>query len=219
MVTFETIKNDPEIRAYITAGNEVLNVLEYTEHHFAHAYKVSSAAGSILLDLGHSQREVELARIAGFMHDIGNVVNRVEHAQSGAVLAFSILNRLGMDPKEIALIVGAIGNHDEGAGIAVNDISAALILADKSDVRKSRVRSQAPIISDIHNRVNYAVNKSSVTIIKDPKTAILDLEIDTTVCPIIEYFEIFLDRMLMCRSACKYLNIKFQLIINGTKYF
>lgn len=218
MLTFADIRIEPEIRTYIDAGNEVLGVLGYTEHHFAHAHKVALAAGSLLLDLGYSDREAELARIAGFMHDIGNVVNRIEHAQSGAIMAFHILNRLQMDSREIAQIVSAIGNHDEGTGVGVNTISAALILADKSDVRRSRVRSKAPIITDIHNRVNYAVNQCSLSIVKDPKTAILDLSIDTSICPVIEYFEIFLERMLMCRRACDYLNIKFQLIINETKY-
>jgi metal-dependent HD superfamily phosphatase/phosphodiesterase len=219
MVTFEEIRTNEEIRAYIDAGNEVLGVLGYTEHHFAHAQKVAISAGQLLLDLGYSEREAELARIAGFMHDMGNMVSREEHNQNGAIIAFQILNRLGMDPKEIAQIVGAIGNHDEGTGVAVSVISAALILADKSDVRRSRVRSKAPIITDIHNRVNYAVNQAEMTIDRQTKTAILELVIDTSICPVIEYFEIFLDRMLMCRSACNYLDIKFQLIINKIQYF
>ena len=218
MISFEDIRNNPKIRAYIEAGNDVLGVLGFTEHHFAHAQRVALNAGQLLLDLGYSEREAELARIAGFMHDIGNMINRTDHAQSGALLAFRLLDQMEMDTGEIAWIVGAIGNHDEHTGQAISIISAALILADKSDVRRSRVRIKSQVETDIHDRVNYAVNESSMTVLKDPKTAVLNLSIDTNICPVIEYFEIFLERMLMCRRACEFLQIKFQLIINGTEF-
>ncbi len=170
-----------------------------------------------MIQLGYSEREAELARIAGYMHDIGNVVNRIDHAQTGAVMAFNILTRMGMDPEEIAPIIAAIGNHDEDTGSAVNTISSALILADKSDVRRTRVRNSDFATFDIHDRVNYAVENSTISVDPGQRTILLTLTIDTEICSLMDYFEIFLARMLMCRRAADFLNVKFELVINGAK--
>ncbi len=218
-ITYESIKNNKDINTYITAGNDALGVLGYTEHGFAHATKTAETAAALLLQLGSPPREVELAKIAGYMHDIGNMINRQDHAQSGASLAFQILDKLGMEASELATVVSAIGNHDENAGIAVNRVTAALILADKSDVRRSRVRNPNLDMyqKDIHDRVNYAVRKSSLTL-DDEKTCItLKLDIDTSVCPVMDYFEIFLTRMVMCRRAADFLGLKFALVINENR--
>ena len=217
MVTYEKIKSDPGIRAYITAADDSLSALGYTEHSFAHVTKVSEVAAEILTAVGYDERTVELARIAGFMHDIGNVVNRVEHSQSGAVMAFRILDNMGMPPEEIAAIVTAIGNHDEGTGVPVNAISASLILADKSDVRRSRVRNNDTASFDIHDRVNYSV-ESSRLVIEDGKIARLSIKIDTDKAPLMEYFEIFLERMLLCRRAAEKLGLSFKLTINEQNF-
>ena len=220
-VTFEDVKNNKELSTYIKKGNDLLGVMEYTEHGFAHAGKVSEKAAELLLKLGYPERVVELARIAGYIHDIGNCVNRHEHAQSGAMMAFRILDRMGFPAEEVADIVGAVGNHDEGTGTAVSPISAALILADKSDVRRSRVRyksrNKAKLVSDIHTRVNYAVYKSTLRLNDDLTGVILELEIDTEISAVMEYFEIFLTRMTMCRNAAAFLNISFELNINNIK--
>lgn len=215
MITFEEIKNNEHIKTYIKKADESLIALGYTEHSFAHVTKVSEMAKDILLKLGYSKREAELAQIAGYLHDIGNVINRVDHAQSGAVMAFRILDKLGAEPEEIATIITAIGNHDEGTAVAVNPVAAALILADKTDVRRSRVRNSDLSTFDIHDRVNYAVEESSTTISEDKKAIILNLKINTEISSVMDYFEIFLDRMLLCRKAAEKLNIKFQLIINN----
>ena len=217
MVTYEKIKNDAGIRAYITAADQTLSSLGFTEHSFAHVTKVSEVAAEILEAVGYDGRIVELARIAGFMHDIGNVVNRVEHSQSGAVMAFRILDNMGMPPEEIAAIVTAIGNHDEGTGVPVSPISAALILADKSDVRRSRVRNNDTASFDIHDRVNYSVDSSSL-VIEDGKIARLSIKIDTDKAPLMEYFEIFLERMLLCRRAAEKLGLSFKLTINDQNF-
>ena len=215
MITFEEIKNNEHIKTYIKKADESLIALGYTEHSFAHVTKVSEMAKEILLKLGYPKREAELAQIAGYLHDIGNVINRVDHAQSGAVMAFRILDKLGAEPEEIATIITAIGNHDEGTAVAVNPVAAALILADKTDVRRSRVRNSDLSTFDIHDRVNYAVEESSTTISEDRKAIILNLKINTEISSVMDYFEIFLDRMLLCRKAAEKLNIKFQLIINS----
>lgn len=216
-VTFEEIKSNPEVNACIETGNRLLGVLGFTEHYFAHAMKVALGAESILNALGYGERMVELAKIAGYMHDIGNCVNRNEHSQSGAILAFSILRDLGMEPLEVAAVVGAIGNHDESDGSAISEISAALILADKSDVRRSRVRNSDKTDFDIHDRVNYAVVRSDMTVDPEKKIARLEITIDTEICPVMDYFEIFLARMLMCRKAAEYLGLKLELGINGVR--
>lgn len=201
MITFEEIKNNEHIKTYIKKADESLIALGYTEHSFAHVTKVSEMAKEILLELGYSKREAELAQIAGYLHDIGNVINRVDHAQSGAVMAFRILDKLGAEPEEIATIIAAIGNHDEKTAVAVNPVAAALILADKTDVRRSRVRNSDLATFDIHDRVNYAVEDSSTKISKDKKSIILNLKINTEISSVMDYFEIFLDRMLLCRKA------------------
>lgn len=215
MITFEEIKNNEHIKTYIKKADESLIALGYTEHSFAHVTKVSEMAKEILLKLGYSKREAELAQIAGYLHDIGNVINRVDHAQSGAVMAFRILDKLGAEPEEIATIITAIGNHDEGTAVAVNPVAAALILADKTDVRRSRVRNSDLATFDIHDRVNYAVEESSTKISENKKSIILNLKINTEISSVMDYFEIFLDRMLLCRKAAEKLNLKFQLIINN----
>ena len=201
MMTFEEIKNDEAIRTYISQADASLIALGFTEHSFAHVTKVAETAGYILETLGYSDRTVELAKIAGFLHDIGNLVNRVEHSQSGAVMAFRILDKLGFDPAEIALITTAIGNHDEGTGVPVNEVAAALILADTTSF-------------DIHDRVNYSVTKTEIKI-NTAKTIIkLKLFIDTDVGTVMDYFEIFLERMILCRKAAEKLGLEFKLIIN-----
>ena len=215
MITFEEIKNNEHIKTYIKKADESLIALGYTEHSFAHVTKVSEMAKEILLELGYSKRGAELAQIAGYLHDIGNVINRVDHAQSGAVMAFRILDKLGAEPEEIATIIAAIGNHDEKTAVAVNPVAAALILADKTDVRRSRVRNSDLATFDIHDRVNYAVEDSSTKISKDKKSIILNLKINTEISSVMDYFEIFLDRMLLCRKAAEKLNLKFKLIINN----
>ena len=216
-VNFEEIWKSEEVNAYIKNGNDNLGVIGFTEHGLAHAKRSSDVARQILQSLGYDARTCELAAIAGYMHDIGNVVNRSDHAQSGALMAFTILNKLQMDPAEIALVVAAIGNHDEGTAAAVNPIAAALILSDKSDVRRSRVRDKGTVAADIHDRVNYAVERSAMEIDPENRTAVLNIVIDTTICPVMEYFEIFLTRMVLCRQAAQFLNLQFELIINDTR--
>ncbi len=217
MITLEEIRKDPAIRTYITRADESLIALGFTEHSFAHVTRVASVAKYILTTLGYSEREVELAQIAGYLHDIGNLVNRIDHAQSGAVMAFRILDRMGASPDDIATITTAIGNHDEGTAVAVNPIAAALILGDKTDVRRSRVRNQDITSFDIHDRVNYSVKSSKFSISEDRSVFELTLEIDTTYCSIMDYFEIFLTRMILCRKAAERLGMKFQLTINGQR--
>ncbi|MBQ6692946.1 MAG: HD domain-containing protein [Clostridia bacterium] len=215
MITFEQVKADPSIRTYIQRADESLAYMGYTEHSFAHVGRVAETARYILLTLGYSEREAELAQIAGYLHDIGNVINRIDHAQSGAVMAFRILDRLGADAEDIATIITAIGNHDENTAQPVNPVAAALIIADKSDVRFTRVREKDPAKFDIHDRVNYAV-RSANTVINDAKDAItLEMTIDTQYCSVRDYFEIFLGRMLLCRKAAERLGLAFKLVING----
>ncbi|MBE6599426.1 MAG: HD domain-containing protein [Ruminococcaceae bacterium] len=214
MITFEEIKSNADIRTYIEKADEALLALGYTEHSFAHVTKVAETAGWLLTELGYDEREAELVRIAGFLHDIGNLVNRSEHSQSGAVMAFRILDRLNMPPHEIAEVVGAIGNHDEGTGVPVNAISAALFLADKSDVRRTRVRNHDISTFDIHDRVNYSVRHSSLTLSDDKTEIALSLTLDTEYSSVSEYFEIFLDRMLLCRKAAEKLGLRFRLVVN-----
>ena len=221
-ITLEQVKQSEEITSYIRKADESLSALGFTEHSFAHVGLVSAQASAILKTLGYDDRTCELAAIAGWLHDIGNVINRTDHAQSGAVMAFRLLDNLGMPADEISLIVSAIGNHDEGTAAPVTPIAAALIIADKSDVRRSRVRSADGVFvptsenlaRDIHDRVNYAVEKSSLYFSDDKKDIILDLTIDPKISSIMEYFEIFLDRMKLCRRAAEFLGIRFRLKIN-----
>ena len=218
MITYETVKNDSAVKTYITAADASLKALGYTEHSFAHVSRVAESAAYILETLGYGSRDVELARIAGYLHDIGNLVNRIEHSQSGAVMAFRILDKMGMDPEEIAAVVTAIGNHDEGTGVPVNAVAAALILADKSDVRRSRVRNGEPTAFDIHDRVNYSVERSELKINMDKTIVKLKLHIDTRISSLMDYFEIFLERMLLCRKAAEKLGLEFKLIINEQQF-
>jgi len=215
-VTLQTIKDDLYVQALIDAGNRHLAAIGYTEHGLRHVGLVSHIATNILLKLEQPERECELAAIAAYLHDIGNAVNRVSHAQTGAILAAGILERHGMPPNEIASVIGAIGNHDELDGNPVNNISAALILADKSDVHRTRVRNSDLATFDIHDRVNYAVKRSFLRVYPKERIA-LELTIDTEICPVMEYFEIFLARMLLCRKAAEYLKTKFELKINEVK--
>lgn len=213
-ITFEDVKNNEAIRTYIQKADESLTELGFTEHSFPHVTKVAELASNLLLTLGYSEREAELAKIAGFLHDIGNVINRIDHAQSGAVMAFRILDKMGADPEDIATIITAIGNHDESTAYPVNAVAAALILADKTDVRYTRVRNKDFASFDIHDRVNYSVKESRVTYEKADYIK-LELKIDTTICAVMDYFEIFLNRMLLCRKAAEKLGLTFKLIING----
>lgn len=215
MLTYEEITKNKAIQTYIIRADESLGALGFTEHSFAHVRHVAETAGYILQTMGYDDRTAELAKIAGYLHDIGNLVNRKDHSQSGAVMAWSILNDTGCDPAEVATIVTAIGNHDEGTGVPVNAVAAAMILADKADVRRSRVRNTDLSTFDIHDRVNYSVTKSALKINEDKTLVTLTLTVDTKFGSVMEYFEIFLQRMLLCRKAAEKLGLQFKLIING----
>ena len=213
-MSYEEIRNNPTIRTYIQKADQSLAALGFTEHSFAHVTRVAEMAGYILTTLGYPERTVEITKIAGYLHDMGNLVNRVDHSQSGAVMAFRILDNLGFDPEEIATIVTAIGNHDEGTGVPVDEVAAALILADKSDVRRSRVRNQDIQNFDIHDRVNYSVTKSELKINEAHTLIKLKLSVDTRFGSVMDYFEIFMGRMILCRKAAEKLGLQFKLMIN-----
>ena len=214
-LTFSEIRTNLAIKTYIKKADEALSALGFTEHSFAHVLRVSDMAAKIMTTLGYSDHEIELVRIAGYMHDIGNLVNRVDHSQSGAIMAFRILDNLGMDAEDIADIVSTIGNHDEGTGVPINAMAAALILADKSDVRRSRVRNRDIATFDIHDRVNYSVQSSELIIDDQKENITLILDIDTAFGSVMDYFEIFLERMILCRKAAENLGLHFKLLING----
>ena len=214
MITYEQIKQNDAVRTYIQKADESLAALGYTEHAFAHVTKVADSVRYILETLGFTRDELELGMIAAYLHDIGNLVNRAEHSQSGAVMAFRILDRMDMPAEDIATIVTAIGNHDEGTGVPVNAIAAALILADKSDVRRSRVRNQEKEHFDIHDRVNYSVEKAVLKINQEHSLIKLKLTVDTHYSSVMDYFEIFLERMILCRKAAERLGLQFKLMIN-----
>ena len=214
MITYQQIKNSPTIREYIQRADESLLALGYTEHSFAHVEKVASSVEYILKTLNFSEHDIEVGKIAAYMHDIGNLVNRVDHSQSGAIMAFRILDHMGMNASDIATIVTAIGNHDEGTGVPVNSIAAALILADKSDVRRTRIRNRDIATFDIHDRVNYSATDSQLIISDHKKEIQLILTIDTQYSSVMDYFEIFLGRMVLCRKAAETLGMKFRLLIN-----
>ncbi|MCX7709188.1 MAG: HD domain-containing protein [Clostridia bacterium] len=216
-ITLKDVQKNEEVITFLEISEKQIRILGYTEHSYRHVGLVSKNAGEILRDMGFDERTVELAKIAGYLHDIGNAVNREDHAHSGAILAYNILTKMGMSPSEAAEVMLAIGNHDENSGTAVSNISAALILADKSDVHRGRVNNTDFATFDIHDRVNYAVESSKVFVDKENKTAILELTIDTKICPVMDYFEIFLTRMTMSRRAATYLGLTFQLVINGTR--
>ena len=213
-VTYKYIKQNPDIMEYIRRADRALEAQGYTEHSFAHVEIVAQNASLILTELGYDERQIELAKIAGIMHDIGNVINRIDHAQSGAVMAFRLLDNLSMPADEICSIISAIGNHDESTAQPIDAISAALIIADKTDVRRSRVRNTDFLTFDIHDRVNYAVVMSDIAIDKDAGQIKFLFQIDTGICTAMDYFEIFLDRMKMCKKAAEYLGFEFMLEIN-----
>ena len=214
-MTYEQVRSDSAVRTYIARADMTLEALGFTEHSFVHVTHVAERSAYILSTLGYDNRTVELAKIAGFLHDIGNVINRVDHSQSGAVMAFRILDRMDFPPEDIAIIISAIGNHDEGTGIPVNAVAAALIIADKSDVRRSRVRNPEDVKVDIHDRVNYSATQSDLNVNPEAKTLTLDIQVDTSISSPMEYLEIFMKRMLLCRSAADKLCLRFALRING----
>lgn len=214
MLTYKEITESKAIKTYIIRADESLGALGFTEHSFAHVVHVAETAGYILKTLGRDDRTIELAKIAGYLHDIGNLINRKDHAQSGAVMAWSILNDMGCDPAELSTIVTAIGNHDEGTGVPVNTVAAAMILADKADVRRSRVRNTDISTFDIHDRVNYSVIKSRLEINEEKTIVKLNLTVDTEFSSVMDYFEIFMTRMILCRKAAEKLGLKFKLSIN-----
>jgi len=217
LITLKDLKENKELSTYIKIANEHLKAMGYTEHGFRHVNLVATLAGKILEQLNYPKRDQELASMAGYLHDIGNVISRHDHGQSGALLSYYILDKLGMDPEEIALIISAIGNHEEQYGHAVNHIAASLILADKSDVHRSRVRNKDITTFDIHDRVNYGAEHSSLVINSEEKTITMVVNIDLTITTVMEYFEIFLTRMIMCRRAADFLRCNFGLIINDSK--
>jgi len=217
MVTLEDIKKNPVIDAFIRKGNEYLGVLGFTEHSYRHVNLVSSLAGKILERLSYPARQSELAAIAGFVHDIGNVISRTDHGISGACLLSPLLLEMKMPPEEVATVIAAVANHEEQYGQPVNNVAAALIIADKSDVHRSRVRNQDFATFDIHDRVNYAVEHSIITVDERGRTITMDLVIDINICPVMEYFEIFLTRMMLCRRAAAFLRCAFELVVNGAR--
>ena len=214
---YSDLKENKEIKALIEKGNSNLGVLGYTDHSQAHAALVANRAADILKKLGYKKSRIELAKMAGYMHDIGNAINRSHHAEYGAILAYDILKKTDLDEKDRLTIVSAISHHDESTGVALDDVSAALIIADKTDVRRNRVREKPKANFDVHDRVNYAVTKSDLEILPEKKLIVLSLEIDEKICTMYEYFEIFLGRMMMCRKASEILGVKFRLQVNGNK--
>ena len=217
MITLEDVKKNEEVESFIKASQKQLNALGYTEHSYRHIGIVSKRTEEILRKLGYDERTIELGKIAGYLHDIGNCVNRVDHAHTGAILAYNILKEMGMPANERTEIMMAIGNHDENTGTAVSEISAALILADKSDVHRDRVVNTNMSTFDIHDRVNYAVTDAQLEVDEKTRTVTLNLTIDTQICPVLDYFQIFMDRTMMSKYAAKFLHIWFELVINGTK--
>lgn len=215
MVTYEMLRQNADVNTYITRADESLAALGFTEHSFPHVCGVADTAENILRTLGYDAHEIELAKIAAYLHDIGNLVNRSDHSQSGAVMAFRILDHMDMNAEDLATVVTAIGNHDEGVGVPVNAVAAALILADKSDVRRNRVRNRDIATFDIHDRVNYSVERSQLLVLPEEKAARLELTIDTKFSSVMDFFEIFMKRMLLCRRAAERLGLTFQLLING----
>ncbi|MER3402526.1 MAG: phosphohydrolase [Armatimonadota bacterium] len=213
-VTLETVRNNETVRTYIQMANQMLHAMGYTEHGLRHAGLVANNARRLCLKLGYTERQAELSAIAGFLHDIGNVINRDHHAQTGAVLAFHLLTQMGMPAEEIAVIISAIGNHEEATGYPVNYAAATVILADKSDVHFSRVQNPHRDTFDIHDRVNFATQRARLRVLAKERVIELSLDIDTSVASLMEYFEIFLDRMVMCRKAAEALDCQFHLMVN-----
>ncbi len=217
MITLEDVIQNKEVQAFIHASQKQLEALGYTEHSYRHVGIVSKRTGEILTKLGYSEKTIELGKIAGYLHDIGNCVNRVDHAHSGAILAYNILKEMEMDAEDRTEIVMAIGNHDENTGTPVSEISAALILADKSDVHRDRVINPDINSFDIHDKVNYAVTDASLNLDEENRKIKLKLTIDTDICPVLDYFQIFMDRTMMSKKAAKFLDLWFEIVINGTK--
>lgn len=216
-ISYKEIRENEEIKLLIENGNTVLKTLGYTEHSRRHAMKVADCAGSILKELGYGKHQIELAKIAGYMHDIGNSVNRQDHAHTGAILAYGILRELQMPLEDVLVIVSAIGHHDEATGTAIDTVSAALILADKTDVRRNRVQNTVIANFDTHDRVNYAALSSALKVDKDKKIIEMTLELDDSMCTVMDYFEIFMNRMIMCRRAAEIFGYRFKLLANGNK--
>ena len=214
-ISFEEIRTNLDIKTYIKKADDSLSALGFTEHSFSHVLKVSDTASYILATLGYSEREIELVKIAGYMHDIGNLVNRIEHSQSGAIMAFRILDKLGMETEDLSDVIAAIGNHDEGTGVPISPIAAALILADKSDVRRTRVRNRDVFTFDIHDRVNYSVQSANLKIDEEKSNITLFLMIDSSFGSFMDFFEIFMERMILCRKAAEELGLRFKLNVNG----
>ncbi len=217
MVTLDDVINNEEVQAFINGAEKQIKALGYTEHSHRHIGIVSKRTGEILQKLGYDERTTELGKIAGYLHDIGNVINRTDHAHSGAILSYQILKSMNMPLEEITEIISAIGNHDEKTGTAVSAISAALILADKSDAHRQRVTNTNMSTFDIHDRVNYAVTNSELEVNAEEKKVVLKLTIDTQICPVLDYFQIFMERTMMSKYAAKYLDVWFELVVNGTK--
>jgi metal-dependent HD superfamily phosphatase/phosphodiesterase len=217
MVTIDDVKKNKTVVELIEKADEVLGVIGYTEHGQRHSSLAANVAYNIMTRLGKGEKRAQLAAIAGYMHDIGNLINRDYHAQTASVMAFHILSEMGMDTADVAEVVAAIGNHDERDGYPISDISAAVILADKSDVHRSRVRNTEMLKVDIHDRVNYAAESSFLRIEDEKKIASLEIKIDTSISQVMEYFEIFLSRMLVCKRAAEHLDLKFALVINDNK--
>lgn len=216
-ITLKDVRHDSRVRTYILRANEQMQAIGFTEHGHRHAGIVSTIARTILAQLGLSERDAELAAIAGYLHDMGCVVNRVGHVEAGAMMAYTILTDMEMPPGEIATVIGAIGNHEEPSGVPISPVSAAVIIADKSDVHFSRVQEKDPVKYDIHDRVNFSVQKSYLHVDNEAKSMTLELEIDTTHASVTEYFEIFVMRMMLCRRAADFLGCKFHLNINGAQ--
>ncbi|MGN0587895.1 MAG: HD domain-containing protein [Oscillospiraceae bacterium] len=214
-ITYNYIKQDEDIRTYIKNADAAVEAQGYTEHSFAHVEKAAASVEMILTELGYPPRQVELGKIAAYLHDIGNVINRIDHAQSSAVMAFRLLDNLNMPAEEICAVISAIGNHDEHTAQPLNAIASALIIADKTDVRRSRVRNISSADYDIHDRVNYAVEQSQLYFSEDKKSLILELTLDTKIASVMEYFEIFLDRMLLCKRSAEFFGLNFQMKVNG----
>jgi HD superfamily phosphodiesterase len=215
VIKLEDIQQNPEIEVLMKKVHEYLSTMLAITHDEEHARHVANLSYRILKVLGYPERDAELAAIAGYMHDIGNVVNRYEHGRSGALIAFHLLMRMGMPPEEIAVVIAAIGNHEERSGVAVSNVAAAVILADKSNVHYSRVRKEDEATFTTRDRVNFAARESYLTVDPDKREIIMHLEIDTSICSVMEYFEIFMTKMLLCRRAANFLNCRFGLVING----
>ena len=214
---YKDILQNKEVKSLLKKGNDNLGMLGYTDHSEKHCAIVAKRAGMILKKFGYSEHEIELAEIAGVLHDIGNAINRKNHGEYGAILAYSLLEKLDIPLTDRVIIVSAIGNHDESTGGAVDAVSAALILADKTDVRRNRVRNEEKSVFDKHDRVNYAVTNATVKVNVQKRSITLNLQIDEDICTMYEYFEIFLGRMMMCRKAAELLGAKFKLTANGSK--